>query len=278
MKSQTIPIDLVDLLPVIDKQLIQLLRSLSVDDWNRQTVAKLWKVKDVAAHLLDTNIRVMSALRDNYQGLNPPEIRSYQDLLNYLNGLNAEWVNAMKRMSPQVLVQFLELTGPPYCAFYKSLDPFADATWSVAWAGDEVSPNWKHIAREYTEKFLHQQQIRDATGKQGIMTKEFFYPFIDTFMLGLPHTFRHVKADKGTVIQVTISSDAGGSWFIALEDTWVLKKDHQGKVAAVVEIDPHAAWKLFSKSLRPADVQDKVKISGNHDLGRQVLEMVSVMA
>jgi len=35
-----------------------------------------------------------------------------------------------------------------------------------------------HIARKYTDKFLHQQQIRDAANKKGIMTEEFYLAFL----------------------------------------------------------------------------------------------------
>jgi hypothetical protein len=33
----------------------------------------------------------------------------------------------------------------------------------VTWAGPEPAPIWLDIAREYTERWLHQAQVRDAT-------------------------------------------------------------------------------------------------------------------
>ena len=36
----------------LDKMLIQLLEELSPEDWDKQTIAPKWKVKDVAVHLL----------------------------------------------------------------------------------------------------------------------------------------------------------------------------------------------------------------------------------
>ncbi|MBK8290061.1 MAG: maleylpyruvate isomerase N-terminal domain-containing protein [Flammeovirgaceae bacterium] len=271
-------IDTVDLLPKLDKKLIELLESLSPEDWHRQSVAKLWKVKDVVAHLLDINIRVLSTLRDDHSGENPT-INSYQDLVDYLNELNADWVKAMKRVSPTFLIELHKITGPLFCEYYKSLNPQDEARFSVAWAGEQVSKNWKHIAREYTEKWLHQQQIREAVNKPGLMTKEFFYPFIDTFMLGLPHTFRDIIASEGTAIQVTITTDIGCSWFlIRKNESWVLEKIAPAKVDSTVQISPDIAWKLFSKSIRPEAVGNDIIITGNQNLGNAVLSMVSVMA
>ena len=56
------------LLPILDRKLIELLSSLTPDEWNAQTVAKRWKVKDVASHLLDGNLRGLSITRDHYFG------------------------------------------------------------------------------------------------------------------------------------------------------------------------------------------------------------------
>jgi len=41
-----------------------LLRGLSPADWNAPKLAGAWTVKDVAAHLLDGNLRTLAMLRD----------------------------------------------------------------------------------------------------------------------------------------------------------------------------------------------------------------------
>src|SRR6478609_6074127 len=107
-------IETLPLFPPLDKKLIELLRSLSKEDWNRPTLAKLWTVKDIASHLLDGNFRVISLMRDGYNGLNPDVINSYQDIVSYLNNLNGDWVKATKRLSPLVLTDLLEETGKEY--------------------------------------------------------------------------------------------------------------------------------------------------------------------
>jgi len=279
MTKEAIPIDVVDLLPTLHKKLIDLLKSLSHEDWHRKTVAKLWTVKDVAAHLLDGNIRTLSSLRDDYSGEQPGSIKDYKDLVDYLNKLNADWVKAMKRVSPSMLILLHETTGQLFCEYYKSLNPFDDARFSVAWTGEETSKNWKHIAREYTEKWLHQQQIRAAVDKPGLMSKELFYPFIDVFMLGLPFTYRNVKAANGTTVKLTITTEIGGSWFLTrLNEEWKLSKEELKKFDSEIQIYPDIAWRLFSKSIRPDEIKGDVKIIGDKELGETALSMVSVMA
>ncbi len=273
-----IPIDVAHMLPLLNEKLIALLKSLTPEDWQKQTVAKLWTVKDVAAHLLDGNIRSLSILRDNYYG-ESSNISSYQDLLDFLNGLNADWVKAMKRVSPAMLVLLHEATGKAYCDYYASQDPFGKAGFAVNWAGEDESKNWMNIAREYTEKWLHQQQIRDAVNQPGLMTREFFYPFINIFMMALPYTFRNVSADDQTSVQIIITGDMGGSWYlIRKENKWLLDKTKIANPSSFVSIDPDIAWKLFSKSICPEQVMDSIQITGNRQLGEKVLSMVSVMA
>lgn len=263
----------------LDKKLLHLLKSLTKEEWNKQTIAKLWKVKDVVAHLLDGNIRVLSGLRDRHQG-KPPIINSYQDLLDYLNQLNAEWVIAMKRVSPEMLIDLLEHTSVPFCEYYDSLNLFDKAEYSVAWAGENESKNWMHIAREYTEKFLHQQQIRDAVGKQGIMTKQYFYPFLDICMYALPYTLRDTPVDKNDSIKMEITGEAGGIWYIQYNGKNWERIDTlpERPLLTEITIEQDASWKLFSKSLRPSDLKESITITGDQKIGQKAVEMVSFMA
>ncbi|SFC76897.1 maleylpyruvate isomerase N-terminal domain-containing protein [Flavobacterium phragmitis] len=277
--SKIIPIQTLHLFPILDTLLIDLLKSLTEEEWNAQTVAKKWKVKDIASHLLDGNLRGLSISRDRYFGENPENINSYPDLVDFLNQLNMTWTNATKRLSPTVLISLLESTGKEYSEHLQILDPFENAIFSVAWAGQETSLNWFHIAREYTEKFLHQQQIRDAVGKQGLMTKELFHPFIETFIQALPHTYRNTKAPVNSVVTLIVTTEIGGQWsIIKKENNWEFIDSFQDNSASTVKINPQDAWLLFSKGMSPIEALEKVEITGDKDLGRVALNIIAVMA
>jgi uncharacterized protein (TIGR03083 family) len=262
----------------LDDKLIELLRSLTDEEWHAPTVAKQWCVKDVAAHLLDGNIRQLSLQRDRYFGVPSGEINSYEDLLAFLNKLNADWVHAARRMSPHVLTELLAITGKEFNDYIALMDPNEIALFSVAWAGDDQSLNWFHIAREYTEKWHHQQQIREAVNKPGILTQEFYEPFLQTFMRALPHTYRNTNAYEGTVVKVTITGEGGGDWYLVKKDKWEISDYEYLMPQAHTTIEGSIAWKLFSKSWRKKDAMPYVTIQGNEELGEVVLEMISVMA
>jgi|SRR6218665_580565 len=271
----------IHLFPRLDQHLIEALKSLNEEDWNKPTLAKKWTVKDVASHLLDGNIRVISIYRDNFFGEAPPEIRSYQDLLDFLNELNGSWVKATRRMSPALLTDLLESTGKEYSRELEKQDLFADAIFAVSWAGEDVSKNWFHIAREYTEKYHHQMQIREAVGTtKEIMTKELFHPFIHTLLMGLPHTYRNIEAAAQSIVKIEISSDAGGEWFLYRTDNrWALTVNIPvGEIVSSVVLSPDTAWKLFTKGITVEHARKEVTIKGSVEIGSTALSMIAVMA
>ena len=120
------PILVVELFPPLHSELLTLLRALPPEAWQRPTVAAPWTVRDIVAHLLDTDIRRLSFQRDKLAPLRPNKpIDSYQALVNYLNQLNATWISAAQRVSPPLLIDFLAITGPQVYQLFASLDPFA---------------------------------------------------------------------------------------------------------------------------------------------------------
>lgn len=277
--SKIIPIQTSHLFSVLDELLIELLKSLTDEEWDTQTVAKKWTVKDIASHLLDGNLRGLSISRDHFFGEKPENINSYRDLVNFLNQLNMTWTNATKRLSPTVLIDLLETTGKQYSEHLQTLNAFENAIFSVAWAGEETSLNWFHIAREYTEKFLHQQQIRNAVGKQALLTKTLFYPFIHTFMQALPYAYKNVKAQNDTIVAVIVTTEIGGQWsIIKKENNWEFIVSFDKEPTAIIKINPDDAWLLFSKGMTPQEAKEKVEIIGDNELAEAALNIVAVMA
>ena len=270
-------IETITLFPKLNDLLISLLRSLTPDEWDKPTIAKKWKVKDVAAHLLDGNCRMISIYRDHH--LLKPElpIDSYESLVAYLNSINHDWVVATRRLSPGLITDMLEITGKEYERIITQLDPDDNALFAVAWAGHTTSKNWFHIAREFTEKWHHQQQIRDAVNRPGLMTMEFLHPLMATFLEGLPHTFKNADATLHTAITILI--DDIGTWqLIKMEHGWEVSYGTGLPSAAEIAIAADTAWKLFTKGITPEAAEKDVRMFGNMELAKKVLKLVAVMA
>jgi uncharacterized protein (TIGR03083 family) len=269
----------IDLFCQIHGELLSLLRNLSGEDWSKPTAAREWTVKDVVAHLLDGDLRRLSYQRDK-EPMVPPEtpIENHRDLVNFLNQLNAEWVRAARRISPQLLTEFLEITGTQVCELFKSLDPFAPAIFGVAWAGERESQNWFDVAREYTEKWHHQQQIRDAAGAAPLTGRKWLFPVLDTFFRGLPHTYRETHSDEGARVLFKIAGEAGGSWMLKREGgSWRLYAGESDSADCEVRMDQDAAWRLLTKGLSKEEAAARIEFTGDESLGKPVLGMLAVM-
>src|SRR6266576_4751064 len=128
MRQQLPPILTAHLYSKIEAMLVELLRSLTADDWERQTIAPKWKVKDVAAHLLDTQLRKLSIVRDGYVPPAPP----ITDLIAFVDRLNQACVLLYRRLSPPVLLSLMELASRQSARFHRSLDPFSRAAFAVS--------------------------------------------------------------------------------------------------------------------------------------------------
>jgi uncharacterized protein (TIGR03083 family) len=235
-------------------ELIALLRSLTPDEWNAPTVAGAWTVKDVAGHLLDTNLRRLSLHRDAHV---PPPFTSFNDI-------NQSGVGFMRRLSTGVLVEQMEEYGVQLCDFFTSLDPFGPAKWNVSWAGEEESANWFDVAREFTERWHHQQQIRDATGRPPLY--EYLAPVLDTFVRALPYTYRDVP---GTVV-LRITDEGEGTWSLADGALYAGAVD---PAHATVTMRGDAAWRVFTR--QPIDPEARVE--GDARLAEPLLKMLAIV-
>ena len=269
------PIETIPLFPAVRRELLALLRGLTAADWARPATPR-WNVKDVVLHLLGGEIGILSRRRDAFPvpGAN---IQSWADLVALINQLNNDWLRATRRISPRVLCDLLEFTAPQAEDYFASLDPLALDV-PVDWAGPGPAPVWLDVAREYTERWHHQQQIRDAVGKPGLKECRYFAPVLDAFVRALPWTYRDVAAPEGTSVQLTISGEAGGAWCLRREGgMWRLYVGAAEKASATVTLDPEDAWRLFTKGRSKEEVRPRARFEGDAQLAEQALEVISII-
>jgi uncharacterized protein (TIGR03083 family) len=265
------------LFPKLETKLIELLRSLTPQDWEKQTIAPKWKVRDVAAHLLDTQLRRLASSRRD-PSTQFKKITDHAELLELINSLNAEGVRKYRQLSPDELISRMESASRELSAYLQSLDPFATAIFAVSWAGDEESTNWFDTAREFTERWHHQQQIRLAVEKPGITTRELYYPVLDCFMRALPYAYRTVPAQPGLMMKFNVSGECGGSWFLLRDrEKWRLRSSPAGEKISETTIPQGIAWRIFTKGISRVDASAQIRVTGDTNLGLHIMEMVSIV-
>jgi uncharacterized protein (TIGR03083 family) len=266
---------IVDRFAPLRAHLLTLLAELGEDDWARPTAAPRWSVKDITAHLLGGDIAILSSKRDGYRC--HQEINSHTQLIELVDRLNAEWVLAMRRISPRLLRELLAFCGPEVEACFSSLDPM-EIGGAVSWAGPEPAPVWFDLAREFTERWHHQQQIRDATGRLALYDPYFFGPVLDTFVRALPHAFRNATAPQRTVVRFDISGEAGGIWYVyKSEEGWILLLDAPTAPATSVVLPQDVAWRLFTKGIDRKKARRLATIEGRTELANPIFSTTAII-
>jgi uncharacterized protein (TIGR03083 family) len=182
------PVETLGLFGEERRLLLEVLSGLDEAGWRAETSCPDWTLKDIAAHILGDDLNNLSGGRDGYRDawFEAPDWRA---LVEFIDERNQAWVESMRRLSPKALMELLEFSGARMREYFAGLDPMAPGP-NVAWAGDGAMPAWMHIGREYTERWLHQAQVREAVGAPMLYGRALFGPVLDMFAHALPVALR----------------------------------------------------------------------------------------
>ena len=276
------PLDTAPLFADLHAELLTLLRSLEPPDWERPTVVGAWRVRDVAAHLLDGELRTLAAHRDGHPLSAAGPVTTYDDVVALIQRLNAGGVAFGTRLSPRLLTDLLEVTGRWMSGFVTSLDPDAPALFAVAWAGEAESDNRFDTAREYTERWHHQMQIRAAVGTRGrpavLLAPKYLMPLLETSVRVLPHAYRTVRAPEGTTVTLRLASDSPQAWTLRREGAgWRLYRGEPEGPTVQVTSGADTLWRLFFNALPVGDADRSFAVEGPTELVTPLFHARSVM-
>ena len=275
--DHSVVIQVHDPLRRINACLIELLSGLSAQEWERPTVHPQRDVKDLAAHLLHGSLRRVTGIRDRYH--RPvPAIRSTEELIAFIQQDNREFMAGMRRISPRILIELISKYDDELVALFARMDPFEKGL-GVVWAGEWSSPNWFDVAREYTEKWHHQQQIRDATGRPPLYDAELINPVVETFARGLPFAFRGLQWAEGKRFSLQVTGVASCKWTLLRESgQWSLWSGIDPASTTLVSVPAEVAWRVWTKSMSPAEAAQRVTIQGDVSVQGPLVSFVAIMA
>jgi uncharacterized protein (TIGR03083 family) len=271
------PVDTRAFFRPLSADIVQLLRSLPADAWERPTVAGAWRVRDVVAHLADTALRRVSIQRDGHavRGLGPDP--SEREILAFVNDLNAQWVRVAARFSPRVLTDIYALAGRALADVVERARLDEPAVFPVSWAGESQSAAWLDIGREFTEVWHHGAQIRDAVGAAPFADARWLAAVIAIALHALPHAYRDVPGGAGAAIAIEISGAAGGAWTLRHDGRWVVDEGVSRDAAARATMNDDTAWRLFFNALPAEEAAKRVRIDGDRALAGPLLRTRSVI-
>lgn len=249
--------------------LMATLHRLQPADWDRRTPCPGWRVKDLVSHLWSTDLHVLARLRDGHRAPDDVagEAPSRAVVTAAVDEHNERWVAATHGLSPRVLVDRLQESGPQVTTVFRVGDLRAPAE-RVAWVGTRPQPLWFCGARELTERFVHQQQIRTSVGQRAFDDEEVLAAVVDTFSHAFPAALAGVHAEPGTAVGVVVEDAAlTRRWtFTRSPGGWIGSDGVSSDVAALLRTDADAFWRLLSGNLSRTDQVHRVELVGTPTL------------
>jgi Mycothiol maleylpyruvate isomerase N-terminal domain len=266
----------------VNAALGELLAGFSEEDWQRPTIHAARSVKDLTAHLLHGSLRRVTGMRDHYHRAVGP-FASAAELTAFIQRDNRDFMQGMAGISPAILRELIERYDREATELLERGEPDAPGL-GVVWAGEWTSPHWFDVAREYTEKWHHQQQLRDAVGAPALYQPELLAPLYETFARGLPHAYASFAAAEDTRISLVVEAPADTAWTLRRSDgAWQLWRGRDPGAAATLHFPADLAWRLWTRGLDAAEARRAVRVeSGSADGGAAALEpalaFVAIMA
>ena len=255
--------------------LLTLLSTLAADEWDRPTVCASWDVHDIALHLLGGDLSKIARLRDGHDVGTP---RTGETLPQFLNRWNEQWIEATRRLSPKLTTELLASSGRVLFPALEALPPHTLGE-RVSWAGPTPAPNWLDVAREYMERWIHQQQIRDAVRRPGQRESRFAAPVIAASMRALPIALATVRRQVGATLCVAVTGDAGGTWTAMRDaDAWTLFVGQPEQCDATLRIHCEDWWRIVTLGITPDEAAARSEVSGDPELARAGLGAVAIIA
>jgi len=231
--------------------LLELLRGISDEEWLISTQAVGWRVKDVALHVLDVDLGWLSRDRDRDSSGLLDMSGAFTHFVTALDNKNQSWVAGAHGLSRWVVCDLLEWSGREVDTYNASIDMSAPR--SVIWAGHDPVPAWFDLARDLTERWVHQQQIRLAVGLEGRHAEKYLAVVIRTFIWAFPWQYQPL-AEVGT--QVVLDIGEVGTWTLTrTDDGWKMDEGSCSSPAARMTMSADAAWRsLTGATVDPLEI------------------------
>jgi hypothetical protein len=262
----------VDVRPLLIEErrdLVELLGGLSAQDWTAPTEAGHWRVKDAAIHLLDDDLGWLSRWRDNDLSGLLSGFDDYRSFVAALDAKNERWLMGASGLSQKVVTDLLAWAGHQMDDYYATMS--LTDTGRVIWASSSTVPLWFDIAQDLTERWVHQQHIRDAVGAPGSHAR-YLPAVLGTFIWAFPHQFQ-AEAAPGTEAQIDFG--AAGAWILSRRaQQWELHEGVAHQPVAILKMSPGLAWRQLtglSVNLSACEV------AGDPDLLTEVLAVRGII-
>ena len=177
--------------------------------WSRATGSGLHRARGgrvlgLCCHLLGDDFGLLSRQRDGYHGTPSPAGPGEAEFVGWLDDLQAQRVRAARGISPRLVTELLDWTGPQVAEMLRRQDPRA-RTAQVSWAGTGPVPVWLDQARELSEQWIHRQQLLQALDRPSDLRPRPGRAGLEGLRWAYPYRLEQCSAVPGDTVTIAIS-------------------------------------------------------------------------
>jgi uncharacterized protein (TIGR03083 family) len=246
----------------------ELLQALDEEEWSRPSPLPGWTVQDNVAHIVGTELMLAGEQLPS-TGI---DRTTHPHVRNQIGELNEAWVESFRGRPPaDVLADFEAITA----ARLESLREMSDEEWAaeaVTPAGPSTYGRFMQI--RVFDCWLHEQDIRDATGRPG-----------DELGLAVEVTLDEMVTAMGFVVGKRAGVEPGRSVTFELTDggavVRVIDVEVAERAAVVDRLDgpatvtirlPVGVMTRLCAGRAPLDeLRERIELSGDVELGERVI-------
>jgi uncharacterized protein (TIGR03083 family) len=248
----------------------ELLSGLSDQQWEAQTALPGWRVHDVVSHMIGTESFLM--------GVPTPEpncdVSELPHVHNEIGALNECWVRHL-RDEPHgaVLDKFRAVTEERR----KALADISDDDWnetSATPAGQDTYGRFMRI--RVFDCWMHEQDIRDVVGvwaSNDVVADASAEQAFDELTATMGYVVGKLgKAPEGSRVEFDLTGALQRTVRVAVDGRAQVVEDFDGEPTTSILLDAVLFTRLAGGRTTAAENEDAIEISGDVDLGRQIVE------
>jgi uncharacterized protein (TIGR03083 family) len=252
-------------------QVLELLRSLAPEDWDRPTDLPGWDVRAVAAHLahLESDLAGMAQTAVDVPELD--HVRSPMSRYTEQGRIaRADW-------SPDRIVEELAKAAEIRLAVLRE-NPPTDATADPDRTPGGIGWDWETLLRNRPlDVWMHEQDIRRAVGRPGGLTTPAAAHTTQVFTMSLPYAVgKKVAPPAGTTVVVDVRGVHPVHLAVEMGEDGRARPTSGDPQQPTVSLGMDLETFVVLAGGRRPPSQVEVAVSGDSELGARVLEAMAV--
>ena len=246
--------------------LAELLAPLSEDEWLAVSPCPGWTVKDLAAHVIGTELtlegQASPALTD--------ELKAQDHIRNDIGAINEAWVDSFRSQpGSEVLAALKDVTGRRAQALAAmSQEEFDADSWTPAGPGSYG----RFMQIRVYDCWIHEQDMRAALGRPGHLSGPQAEQSLDEVARALGFIVgKKAGAPQGSSVEIALTGPTARRMFVSVEGRAAVVPALSGEATATVTM-PFDVFIPMASGRIPTDPgAPGVELSGDTDLAARVV-------